>query len=155
MIISNFNVVEITSQIHASMHVVAKQEEFDSLIPKFEKELDEVLHRQNVTISGPLFFIYKDEPKNGLFDIEIGHPVSNKFSDVGEIICKDSYQGKVAKCKYKGSYDKIPSAWDEFGLKVQQSKLVTKEICWESYDVGPNEIAEPELWETTLYQSIE
>ena len=155
MIISNFAIEELTSHPIASKHVVARQEEFDTLIPNFEKELNEVLQSQHVEITGPLFFIYRDEPKNGLFDIEIGHAVSDKFNGNGEILCKESYQGKVAKCEFKGSYDNIPSAWDEFGVAIENSKLVTKELCWESYDIGPNESSNPELWVTTLYQSVE
>lgn len=155
MIISNFITEEISSDLIASKHVIARQEDFDTLIPNFEKELNEVLQSQHVEITGPLFFIYRDEPKNGLFDIEIGHAVSDKFNGDGEILCKESYQGKVAKCEFKGSYDNIPSAWDEFGVAIENSKLVTKELCWESYDIGPNESSNPELWVTTLYQSVE
>ena len=155
MTIYNFITEEISSQLIASKHVIARQEEFDTLIPNFEKELNEVLQSQLVDITGPLFFIYRDEPKNGLFDIEIGHAVSDKFNGDGEILCKESYQGKVAKCEFKGSYDNIPSAWDEFGVAIENSKLVTKELCWESYDIGPNESSNPELWVTTLYQSVE
>ena len=155
MVISNFVIEELSSHLIASKHVVARQEEFDTLIPSFYKELNEVLQSQEINITGPLFFIYRDEPKNGLFDIEIGHSVSGKFTGDGEILCKESYQGKVAKCEFKGSYDNIPSAWDEFGVAIENSKLVTKELCWESYDIGPNESSNPELWVTTLYQSVE
>lgn len=155
MVISNFVIEEVSSHLIASKHVVSKQEEFDILIPSFYKELNEVLQSQEINITGPLFFIYRDEPKNGLFDIEIGHAVSGKFTGDGEILCKESYQGKVAKCEFKGSYDNIPSAWDEFGVEIKNYNLVTKELCWESYDKGPNESSNPELWVTTLYQSIE
>ena len=155
MIISNFITEEISSDLIASKHVIARKEEFDTLMPNFKKKLNEVLQSQHVEITGPLFFIYRDEPKNGLFDIEIGHAVSDKFNGDGEILCKESYQGKVAKCEFKGSYDNIPSAWDEFGVAIENSKLVTKELCWESYDIGPNESSNPELWVTTLYQSVE
>lgn len=155
MIISNFAIEELTSHSIASKHVVARQEEFDTLIPNFYNELNEVLQSQEINITGPLFFIYRDEPKNGLFDIEIGHAVSGKFTEDGEISCKESYQGKVAKCEFKGSYDNIPSAWDEFGVEIKNSNLITKELCWESYDIGPNESSNPELWVTTLYQSVE
>ena len=155
MIISNFATEELSSHLIASKHVITRQEEFDTLIPNFYKELTEVLQTQNINITGPLLFIYRDEPKNGLFDIEISHAVSGKFNGDGEILCKESYQGKVAKCEFKGSYDNIPSAWDEFGVAIENSKLVTKELCWESYDIGPNESSNPELWVTTLYQSVE
>lgn len=155
MVISNFVIEEVSSHLIASKHVVVRQEEFDILIPSFYKELNEVLQSQEINITGPLFFIYRDEPKNGLFDIEIGHAVSGKFTGDGEILCKESYQGKVAKCEFKGSYDNIPSAWDEFGVEIKNYNLVTKELCWESYDKGPNESSNPELWVTTLYQSIE
>jgi effector-binding domain-containing protein len=155
MIISKFVIEELTSNLIASKHVVARQEEFDTLIPNFYNELNEVLQSQEINITGPLFFIYRDEPKNGLFDIEIGHAVSGKFTGDDEILCKESYQGKVAKCEFKGSYDNIPSAWDEFGVEIKNSNLVTKELCWESYDIGPNESSNPELWVTTLYQSVE
>jgi len=155
MVISNFVIEEVSSHLIASKHVVARQEEFDTLIPSFYKELNEVLQSQEINITGPLFFIYRDEPKNGLFDIEIGHAVSGKFTGGGEILCKESYQGKVAKCELKGSYDNIPSAWDEFGVEIKNYNLVTKELCWESYDKGPNESSNPELWVTTLYQSVE
>lgn len=155
MVISNFVIEEVSSHLIASKHVVSKQEEFDILIPSFYKELNEVLQSQEINITGPLFFIYRDEPKNGLFDIEIGHAVSGKFTGDSEILCKESYQGKVAKCEFKGSYDNIPSAWDEFGVEIKNYNLVTKELCWESYDKGPNESSNPELWVTTLYQSIE
>lgn len=155
MVISKFVIEELSSHLIASKHVVARQEEFDTLIPSFYKELNEVLQSQEINITGPLFFIYRDEPKNGLFDIEIGHSVSGKFTGDGEILCKESYQGKVAKCEFKGSYDNIPSAWDEFGVEIKNYNLVTKELCWESYDKGPNESSNPELWVTTLYQSVE
>ena len=155
MVISNFVIEELSSHLIASKHVVARQEEFDTLIPSFYKELNEVLQSQEINITGPLFFIYRDEPKNGLFDIEIGQAVSGKFIGDGEILCKESYQGKVAKCEFKGSYDNIPSAWDEFGVEIKNYNLVTKELCWESYDKGPNESSNPELWVTTLYQSVE
>ena len=155
MVISNFVIEEVSSHLIASKHVVVRQEEFDILIPSFYKELNEVLQSQEINITGPLFFIYRDEPKNGLFDIEIGHAVSGKFTGDGEILCKESYQGKVAKCEFKGSYDNIPSAWDEFGVEIKNYNLVTKELCWESYDKGPNESSNPELWVTTLYQSVE
>ena len=39
-------------------------------------------------ITGPLFFIYRDEPKNYLFDIEIGHSVSGKFTGDGKFCVK-------------------------------------------------------------------
>ena len=155
MVISNFVIKELSSHLIASKHVVARQEEFDTLIPSFYKELNEVIQSQEINITGPLFFIYRDEPKNGLFDIEIGHAVSGKFTGDGEILCKESYQGKVAKCEFKGSYDNIPSAWDEFGVEIKNYNLVTKELCWESYDKGPNESSNPEMWVTTLYQSVE
>ena len=154
MVISNFVIEELSSHLIASKHVVARQEEFDTLIPSFYKELNEVIQSQEINITGPLFFIYRDEPKNGLFDIEIGHAVSGKFTGDGEILCKESYQGKVAKCEFKGSYDNIPSAWDEFGVEIKNYNLVTKELCWESYDKGPNESSNPEMWVTTLYQSV-
>ena len=41
MIISNFAIEELTSHLIASKHVVARQEEFDTLIPNFYKELNE------------------------------------------------------------------------------------------------------------------
>ena len=138
MVISNFVIEELSSHLIASKHVVARQEEFDTLIPSFYKELNEVLQSQEINITGPLFFIYRDEPKNGLFDIEIGHAVSGKFTGDGEILCKESYQGKVAKCEFKGSYEKIPSAWDEFGVEIKNFNLVTTESSRETYNKVSN-----------------
>ena len=57
MVISKFVIEELSSHLIASKHVVARQEEFDTLIPSFYKELNEVLQSQKKYHRALIFYL--------------------------------------------------------------------------------------------------
>src|SRR5690606_31870636 len=97
-------------------------------------------------------------------DVEIGVPVETTVDRDGNIGPGAFPAGQYAVTRYRGSYDGLPKAWSAFekwreeagvSEKAQREQDGTvRGARAEHYVVGPEDLPDPQQWETELVLSV-
>ena len=145
---------------YVAMRTVVGMQEIATRIPPLIPRVYGWLQQQNVQPAGPMFFRYIATAEGKQLDVEVSVPVGSPVSPVGEITSGTMPRGRYAVARYRGPYDGLPRAWSAFehwrekeGLAEQGEMTqdgTVRGTRAEHYLVGPNEIRDPQQWETEL-----
>src|SRR5262249_29607906 len=116
-------------------------------------ELYAALQAQGIAPAGP-WFAHHLRMDAGVFDFEIGVPVSSPVTPVGRVKPGGVPAAKVARTVYHGAYDGLHGAWKEFGRWIVAEGLKPGPDLWETYLVGPESSPDPAAWRTELNQPL-
>lgn len=108
---------------------------------------------QGVSPAGPIFAHHlRIEP--GLFDFELGVPVSKPVKAAGRVQPSEMPARRVARTWYHGPYEGLADAWHEFNGWVKAQGLTGDTDLWETYESGPEASNDPKEWRTELWRPI-
>jgi effector-binding domain-containing protein len=116
-------------------------------------ELMTAVAAQGIASGGPVFARYLNMG-SGLFDLEVGMPVSTTVAPTGRVMPGHLPAAKVARTTYQGPYDGLHAAWCEFGDWIKAQGLAPVQGLWECYVFGPESSPDPTTWRTDLYQPL-
>lgn len=116
-------------------------------------ELMGALAAQGIAPAGPWFnHHFRMEP--GIFDFEIGIPVTRALAETGRVTNGGLPAVKVARAIYRGPYEGLPGAWGELERWIAAHGHHAGPSLWEVYAVGPESGLPPTDWQTVLHRPL-
>lgn len=113
------------------------------------EELMSTLAAQGIAPAGPLFAHHLNTSDED-FDFELGVPATTPVTASGRVRPGELPGGKVARTVYRGAYEGLYAAWDEFGGWIRAQGLRGGPDLWERYLSGPETSPDPADWRTEL-----
>lgn len=146
----------------AVIHIEVARDQIRSVMEPAIEELMAAVSEQGVGPAGPLF-AHHIKQSSERFDFELGVPVAGSVAPVGRVRPGSLPATKVARSVYRGDYDGLYQAWDEFGRRAQEELTAQMEeeglkpgaTIWESYVKGPESDPDPRTWRTELYAVLD
>jgi effector-binding domain-containing protein len=137
------------------IHITCPRERIQSEVQPAIKEIMAALAAQKQKPAGPMFMHHLTMSASH-FDVEVGFPVSAPLRASGRVKSSGLPGARVARTIYRGPYEGLHSAWDEFGKRLASDKLVDPAVLapiktlWERYLVGPETTSDASQWRTEL-----
>jgi effector-binding domain-containing protein len=82
---------------------------------------------------------------NGIWDMEVGFPVSKVLPEKGEIKPAVILKGKTISCIYKGAYTGLGKAYSELAGWINKNRYQSMKISYEYYYNSLVDVPEEEL----------
>jgi AraC family transcriptional regulator len=90
----------------------------------------------------------------GLFNIEVGMPVSGAPAGQGDVEAGSLPGGAVAVATHAGSYEQLSETYAALERWIEENGHSTAGAPWESYITDPTEHPDPAEWRTEVYWPI-
>jgi AraC family transcriptional regulator len=90
----------------------------------------------------------------GLFNIEVGMPVSSASGGQGDVEAGSLPGGAVAVAMHGGSYEQLSETYAALERWIEENGHSTAGAPWESYITDPTEHPDPADWRTEVYWPI-
>ena len=90
----------------------------------------------------------------GIFNFEVGVPVSGPVTSVGRVKQSELPAAKVARTVYTGSYEGLGDAWSDFIDMIEAQGLTRAPNLWERYLTDPSTTPNPDDYQTELNHPI-
>jgi AraC family transcriptional regulator len=90
----------------------------------------------------------------GLFNIEVGMPVSGPPAGEGDVEAGSLPGGPVAVAMHGGSYEQLSETYAALERWIEENGHSTTGAPWESYITDPTEHPDPADWRTEVYWPI-
>jgi effector-binding domain-containing protein len=116
------------------------------------QELMAVVGAQGIT-AGP-WFNQHHSIDDGVFDLEIGIPVTRPVEPTGRVVRGSLPAGPVARTIYRGGYEGLHAAWPELDAWVVAQGKTPGKALWQVYSKGPESSPDPAKWETELNRPL-
>jgi effector-binding domain-containing protein len=100
------------------------------------------------------FFSHYLKMGGGVFEFEVGVPISMPVAPTGRVKPGELPGGRVARTIYQGPYEGLHGAWGEFGAWIKTQGLTPAPGLWECYVYGPESSPDPTTYRTELNQPI-
>src|SRR3954468_5857145 len=116
------HVTESPARIAAVIRVKVPQRELPGVMGPAIDELMAAIKAQGITPTGPLFNHYLSM-EGGMFDFEVGVPVSAPITPTGRVRPGELPAARVARATYHGPCEGLHNAWREFGEQARAQGL--------------------------------
>jgi effector-binding domain-containing protein len=149
---------EITNSLHetaAVIHLQCPREKIQVEVGPAIKEILAAIAAEGLKPVGPMFMHHLAMSKLQ-FDVEVGFPIRAPLRTSGRVTPGELPAARVARTIYHGPYEGLFSAWDEFGRRLTDDKLVDPaalspiKTLWERYLIGPESGSDAMQWRTEL-----
>lgn len=131
---------------------IPRQEMAQVFGPAIE-EIMATLGSQGVSPAGPVFaHHFRMEP--GIFDFELGVPVSKPITAAGRVEPGERPAVEVAQTIHHGPYDGLPESWGKFHAWVEENGYAYAPDIWECYVDGPHSTSDPSRYRTELNRPL-
>jgi effector-binding domain-containing protein len=142
-------IVTTEAQATAVIRLVVPRAEIQTVMGPAIGEVIAVVRAQDVGPAGPVFTHHpRVDPE--VFDFEVGVPVSSPAAPAGRVVPGTLPATLVAHTVYRGGYEDLGAAWDEFDARIRAMGHTSAPGIWERYVRGPESGADPSAWETEL-----
>ncbi|MFM9939004.1 MAG: GyrI-like domain-containing protein [Hyphomicrobiaceae bacterium] len=142
-------------QTAAVIHLTCPRAKIQSEVGPAIQEIMAELAAQKQKPAGPMF-MHHQTMSASQFDVEVGFPIGGPLVASGRVKAGGLPAARVARTIYRGPYEGLHSAWDEFGKRLVSDKLVDPAMIapiktlWERYLVGPETTSDASQWRTEL-----
>ncbi len=141
--------------VAAVIHLTCPRDEIQAQAPPAIEEILAALAAQGLKPAGPMF-MHHLAMSGSHFDVEIGFPIAAPLREGGRVKAGELPAARVARTIYRGPYEGLHAAWEEFGRWLARDKRVDPaaigpiKTLWERYLVGPETSSDPAEWRTEL-----
>jgi effector-binding domain-containing protein len=146
-------IVQTAAQLAAVIRLTIPREEIRNVMGPGIGEVMAAVAAQGIGPAGPVFS-YHLRMDPGIFDFEIGVPVTKPVTPVGRVQPGQLPATKVARTVYRGPYEGLGAAWGEFGAWITASGHKPAPDLWECYVSGPESSPDPANWRTELNRPL-
>jgi effector-binding domain-containing protein len=141
---------EQLSQHAISIKAKVHEKDLPGHVEKSYKKIISYLNEQDVKPNGASFIAYynidtENLRGNGIWDMEVGFPVSEVLPEKGEIKPSAILKGKAITCTYKGAYTGLGTAYSKLTEWININKYDSLKISYEYFYNSPAEVSEEEL----------
>ena len=146
-------ITQTTAQLTAIIRLTIPREEIRKVMGPGIRELLATVAAQGIAPAGPIFAHHlRMDP--GVFDFEIGVPVTAPMIVAGRVMPSQLPATKVARTVYHGEYEGLASAWGEFKVWIAANGHTAAPDLWECYIAGPESNSDPATWQTELNRPL-
>jgi len=146
-------IVQTGAQLTAIIRLTIPREKIRSVMGPGIAELMAAVAAQGMVPAGPVFSHHlRMDP--GIFDFEIGVPVTAAVSAAGRVTASQLPAATVARTVYHGPYEGLGSAWGEFNAWITAEGHSPAPDLWECYVAGPESNPDPANWRTELNRPL-
>jgi len=146
-------IMETPSQRIAVIHLTIPRADIRSVMGPGVRELMAAVAAQNIAPTGP-WFTHHLRMDQGVFDFEIGVPVTAPVTAVGRMKPSQQPAMRVARTIHHGPYEGLAAAWREFGAWIAANGHTQALDLWECYLVGPEASNDQAAWRTQLNRAL-
>jgi effector-binding domain-containing protein len=108
---------------------------------------------QAISMTGPVFSHHlRMDPDT--FDFEVGVPVAARVAPAGRVLPGVLPARRVARTVYRGEYEGLGDAWDQFNDWISAQGLKAAPDLWECYVTGPEAGVDSSAWTTELNRPL-
>jgi effector-binding domain-containing protein len=146
-------ITQSAAQLTAVIHITVPREQIRNVMGPGIGELMATVAAQGIAPAGPVFsHHFRMEP--GIFDFEIGVPVTKPVSPAGRVKPGQLPATKLARTVYHGPYEGLGAAWGEFEAWIAANGHKPAPDMWECYTAGPDASPDPSNWRTEFNQPL-
>lgn len=146
-------IVQTTAQPTAVIRLTIPREQIQSAMGPAIGEVIAAVQAQGIGPAGPVYSLhFRMDP--GVFDFEVGVPVSGAVKPVGRVKAGELPAAKVIRTIYHGGYEGLGPAWCDFEGAIPAGGHATGPSFWERYVAGPETGPDPAKWETELNRPL-
>lgn len=146
-------VVDTARQLAAVIRLTIPREEIRNVMGPGIQELMGVVSAQGIGPAGP-WFSHHLRMDPGLFDFEIGVPVTAPVVATGRVEAGELPASTVAQTVYHGGYEGLGAAWGELHAWIEAGGHQPGPDFWERYLVGPESGPDGSAYRTELSRPI-
>ncbi len=134
-------IVQSEHQTAAAIHITCQRDKIQSEVGPAIKEILAALASNGQKPAGAMFMHHLTMSRSQ-FDVEVGFPINAPLQASGRVKSSELPAARVARTIYHGPYEGLFAAWDEFGRRLAESKLVDPsalspiKTLWERYLIG-------------------
>ncbi len=150
------DVPQITSsaaQLTATIRIKIPREEIQQVMGPAIGEVIAAVVAQGIGPVGPVFS-HHFQMNPGVFDFEVGVPVTKPVTPVGRVMPSQLPATKVARTIYRGPYEGLGGAWGEFCEWLAANGHTAASNLWEFYVTGPESSPDSAMWQTELNRPL-
>jgi effector-binding domain-containing protein len=152
--IDELEIARTDTESAAVIHLTIPRDEMRKAFQEAIHEILNALKAQGLAPDGgPFARHFRFDP--GIFDFELGFPVSGRVQPRGRVKAGELPSVKVVRTLYAGPYDGLPRAWQVFTKKVKEGGHAVGPEFRERYLKGPEAGPDPSAWRTELSWRLE
>ena len=148
-----YQVLEATDQVAAMIHITILRDRIQEVMGDAIGEVIQVAVTQGIGPTGPVFAHHYDM-QPGIFNFDVGVPVSSAVVPTGRVTAGTLPAAKVARTVYTGPYEGLGDAWGEFIALVEADGHQPIGDLWECYLTDPSAESDPSAYRTELNYPI-
>ncbi len=146
-------IVRTSDQLTAYIHITIPRHEISTVMGPGISELMTTVGAQGIAVTGPWFTHHLTiDPE--VFDFEISVPVSAPVTPDGRVEGGVLPAALVARTVYRGGYEGLGPAWEEFDAWVISKGYRRACDLWEVYVAGPETGSDESGWQTQLNRPL-
>jgi effector-binding domain-containing protein len=146
-------ITQIAALLTASIRLTVPREEIGNVMGPGIDEVRAAVAAQGIAPAGP-WFTHHLRMDPDTFDFEVGVPVAAPVVPVGRVKPGQWPTMKVARTVYRGTYEGLGVAWDEFMAWIAANGHTPGPDLWECYVTGPESSPDPSNWRTELNRPL-
>ena len=146
-------ITQSAAQITATIRFKIPRDEIQTVMGPAIGEVIAAVVAQGIEPVGPVFS-HHFQMNPGVFDFEVGVPVTKPVTPVGRVQPSQLPAAKVARTMYRGPYEGLVGAWGEFNEWLIANGHSTAANLWEFYVVSPESTSDPAMWQTELNRPL-
>ena len=146
-------IVQTQAQKAAVIHLTIPRDKIQEAMGPGFNELMSTLQQQGITPAGP-WFSHHLRMDPGVFDFELGVPVSADVKPAGRVKPGQLPAARVARAVYRGGYEGLGPAWGEFDAWLKKEGHAAAGDLWEVYATGPETGPDASKYRTELNRPL-
>ena len=151
--LDHLSFIKTDAQPAAVIHLTIPREKIRDVMHPAMMEVMEAVKAQGIGPAGPVFSHHFDlQP--GMFNFEVGVPVSAAVEPVGRVKAGELPAVTVVRTVYTGPYEDLGEAWGKFMDRIEITGLEPADRFWERYVSGPESSPDPSTWRTELNRVV-
>ena len=146
-------IVQTAAQHAAVIRLTIPRQEIQNVMGPGITELMKTVAAQGVAPAGPIFSHHLRMDR-GIFDFELGVPVTGPVAPTGRVKAGQLPAAQVARTVYRGPYEGLGPAWAEFDAWIAAAGHKPAADLLECYVAGPESSSDPATWRTELNRPL-
>jgi len=146
-------IIQTAAQQTAVVRLTIPRSEIQKVMGPAIGEVLAAVAAKGMTPAGPVFSRhFRIDPE--VFDFEVGVPAAKRFKASGRVEPSNLPSAKAAGTIYRGPYEGLGSAWEQFDNWIVATGHIPAPSLWERYAKGPESGKDPSNWETELVRPV-
>lgn len=146
-------ILQITAKPTAVIRFTIPDKDCPKIFGSAVAEIMIAIAEQGIQPTGAFFSHHLKMPSQ-IFDFEVGVPVASPIKETDRVKASQLPATSVARALYRGPYEELGTAWNEFNSWIAENNLVAGDTLWECYEAGPESSNDSKKWITQFNRPL-